>query len=103
MQKGHFLYYPNGQQANEVRIKLPFKLHIVDGGLLEQVSGQVHGKCQISYINGWTILGMWDRSLDSRGNSSSSFLFRGIHQLDDAIKLAIEHYPEIWERIKPVL
>jgi hypothetical protein len=55
----------------------------------------------LAIINGWTILGMWDRSGDKRGASNASFLLEGVFSFNEARKLTAEYFPQLWLRIQP--
>ena len=46
----------------------------------------------------WTILAFWDRSVDTRGGCSSTYLLEGTHDYPTAVKLAKEHFPTVWAR-----
>lgn len=48
----------------------------------------------------WTVLSMWDRSGDSRGNSNSSFLTVGVFTAEEMWALAERDFPTIVKRIR---
>jgi hypothetical protein len=99
--KGHFLYLMDARQhASREDERLPFKFHILDGALLPQNTCQPQGECHLAYIGGWTILSMWDRTADARGNSNASFLFEGQFTMEEAKELAAKHHPTMWKRIQ---
>lgn len=72
-EKGHFLYDVNGYQVWSEH-PLPFRYPILDGSLLPPREPEEQGKLHLAIINGWTILGMWDRTADKRGGCNCSFI-----------------------------
>lgn len=59
---------------------------------------QPQGAALLHYKDGWTALSFWDRSVDRRLGSNSTFMFRGEHDFDALVKLAQERFPTIWSR-----
>lgn len=103
-QLGHYLYEPSGRMAGrEAERALPFKMHILDTGLLPDIGPCTEGFIHRSVINGWTVLTFWDRSGDSRGNSNSSFIIEGDHQAEAALAIAKAAFPSIFSRFTFVL
>jgi len=47
----------------------------------------------------WTVLGMWDRTVDNRAHSNSNFIERGKWTFDQMVEIAKRKFPAIWERI----
>jgi hypothetical protein len=72
-----------------------------DGTLCPE-GGQAQGAAILHQKNGWTAIGFWDRTGDSRGNSNSNFLVNGTYTFDEMCKLAQEAYPALWKRIGSV-
>lgn len=99
--QGHYLYDANGQAvwSSKSLNLLPFRYAILDGGLLPPGLVEEQGKLHLAVINGWTILGMWDRSADTRGNCNASFIVEGVHALDVMIAISKDTFPNIWTRI----
>jgi hypothetical protein len=68
---------------------------------LEEGSGmQPEGKALLHHKDGWTALGFWDRSGDTRLNSNSNFLVRGTYTFDEMLALAKEQFHDVFARIK---
>lgn len=61
---------------------------------------QIEGLAKVTHLNGWTILSFWDRSVDSRGGSNSTFLEQGTLTFDEMVAKAKEVFPTIWARFK---
>lgn len=107
---GHYLFarQKNGAIRSVYDVKHPWeekgKPHI-DGGL---APGKRHryeadeeapmGQAALHYKRGWTALSFWDRTVDGRGNSSSTFLAEGFFAYADFVQLAKEQWPELWAR-----
>lgn len=78
----------------------------VDGGLAPRKSEGRHaaehaqGVAALHHKDGWTALSFWDRTGDSRGNSSSTFLAeREDATYDDMVTLACEAFPQVIARL----
>jgi hypothetical protein len=65
------------------------------------------GVAALHHKDGWTALSFWDRSVDSRGNSSSTFIFDAELDFAAALAAAREHFPTVVARypfeIRPLL
>lgn len=97
---GHFLYGVNGQKEYYEDKALPFRYQSLDGGLLPPASREKLGEFYLSIINGWTVLGMWDRSGDKRFGSSASFIAEGVHTEEEMKIISSQHFPKQWARIQ---
>lgn len=64
--------------------------------------GQPQGLVKLTQMGGWTAIGFWDRTGDSRGNSNSNFIVRGEFSFDQMCQLAQAQYPELWKRFGTV-
>jgi len=47
---------------------------------------------------GWTALSFWDRSVDNRGASNSTFILEGDYDFNQALALARSLFPSIFAR-----
>ncbi len=61
---------------------------------------QTEGEPLLLHKDGWTMLGMWDRSGDRRGGSCSAFAFQAVLTLDEAVAAARRLFPGVIERIE---
>jgi len=97
---GHYLF--NSKGGSEHAQFHPAAKHI-DGLLGDWVEdvpenlGRVH---VIRFGVRWTILAFWDRSVDSRGGSHSSFIFKGAVPAAEAMAKAKELFPHVFARAK---
>jgi hypothetical protein len=57
-----------------------------------------NGVALLHHRDGWTALSFWDNSVDSRGNSSSTFIFEDTLDFDEALVRARELFPQVFER-----
>lgn len=82
-------------------------MKICDGGLgLEDIDGGNTEGCGIwAYVRGYSIVSFWDRSIDSRGGSTSSFLVKGLHSFAAVLECAENFFPNIFKRytFKPII
>ena len=103
--KGHFLYDSNGRGVSEAG---PFKENEIDGTFCPKLSDQDQAFASLVYKNGWTIMAMWDRSIDKRFASNIAFIAEGQltqqqmwetanHYFPDRIKL-LAAAPDIYKR-----
>jgi len=96
---GHVLYAGNRQiHDRDLPDDFPIPPYILDGGLLPPKMPQTQGRAELIHLKDWTIITFWDRSADTRGSSSSSFVIRGILDFTEAVRLAMKFYPQIWDR-----
>lgn len=76
----------------------------LDGGLPPRPDGPhseaPNGQAALHQKDGWTALAFWDNSVDTRGNSHSTFLFEGTCDFDAALASAREQFPTIFARYK---
>jgi hypothetical protein len=71
----------------------------LDGVLLKGRPGQRQGEAVVEQRDGWTALSFWDRSIDSRGGSSSTFVFDALLSPEEALAAAREAFPPIFARL----
>lgn len=86
--------YPHSTQKEIGEIPWGYSL---DGGLLKgKRLGQ--GEAVVDRRDGWTALSFWDYSVDSRGGSSSTFVFDADLEPDTALEAAREAFPPVFAR-----
>ncbi len=113
---GHYLFDKNRNllrnpafRAWEDRAGSPSKF--IDNGLswackrkLPGIPPETEGVAKVTHLiaNGfdWTVLGFWDRSVDSRYNSWSMFIATGTYDFDRMVELAKQNFPQVWARYK---
>lgn len=100
--KGHFLWDPltNWPSLKNLPADWPFGPHgeELDGGYTPK-HGQKQSRALLAHVDGWTVLAMWDRTVDSRPGSNSNFVAKGELTFDEMVGLAKEHFSKVWERI----
>jgi hypothetical protein len=101
---GHYLYTPDLRTERRAG---PFTVAMLDTpfcpGMTPASRGvgpqdQTEGVARLTHVDGWTVLSFWDRSVDNRRGSHSTFVLRGTHAFDDAVRLAREVFPRVWAR-----
>jgi len=96
---GHYLHVPGGATVRESWIPEDFPLNwkTLDGGLLPKHQDPVSR--YLWRTTGWTIVTMWDRTVDSRPNSCAAFVVRGEMGMQEVWNLARQHFPVQVERL----
>ncbi len=97
---GHYLHEPGGRSIRyEAAGPWGTKL---DGRVQpeEQVACIGNGlpPMRLIHKDGWTSLGFWDRTVDTRPGSCAAFVSTGTHTEEAMVKLAKEHFPKVWAR-----
>jgi hypothetical protein len=54
----------------------------------------------LAHWRGWSVLAMWDRSIDTRGACNAAFIAEGELTHAELWVLAKQHYPKIVARLK---
>lgn len=94
---GHYWRLPDGRRSNPYG---PFG-SCPDGTLCPK-GNQYQGKAWLHHKDGWTAIGLWDRTGDARGNSNSNFIVEGTYTFDEMCELIALQWLELWERIGKV-
>jgi hypothetical protein len=111
---GHYWWDASSQSMGSRRAEMRVGAQIaskIDGGFCPGVSTnpnrpydrtrpEVEGEAALHYVDGWTILGFWDRSVDKRGACNSNFIIRGHCTFDEVLQIAREQYPQVMGRLK---
>jgi hypothetical protein len=98
LDNGHHLYDADGEMMYR-QIETPWGEH-PDGVLCpDERLGQLQGKALLHQKDGWTAIGFWDRTGDSRPGSNSAFMVRGTFTFDEICRLAAAQFPTVWHRI----
>ena len=63
-------------------------------------SDQQEGAARLTHERGATVLSFWDRSVDNRRGSHSTFVIEGTHDFDAAKTLAQNAFPGVWARYR---
>ena len=109
---GHFLHDPSGRSLSREAVG-PFDVYgktgmPIDGKFTPGPHPQYgpSGGLQddtfvaLTYVRGWTVVAMWDNSIDSRPGSNAAFIAEGRLTEADMWALARQHYPQIVARLK---
>lgn len=97
---GHFLYDENGRYVYRKCTDKPELSHSLDGGYWPKDKGQPQSVGALSYENNWSILSCWDRSIDSRYGSHSTFIIEGTHTFDEILVAIKKHFPQVMARME---
>jgi hypothetical protein len=93
---GHTWRSSDGSSCDSVRTANPWGRY-PDGTLCPELQQQ--GAAILHQKNGWTAIGFWDRTGDTRGNSNSNFIVEGTYSFEEMCELAKESHPALWNRI----
>lgn len=98
---GHSLYTSwKGAFYSADRIDYPYTVGKLDQGFLPKNSDRVDGTVYVTRDAGRLILAFWDRSVDSRGGSHSTFVVDGSPTYDEALAACKEAFPLVFSRLK---
>lgn len=106
-QAGHYFYVPGMRSLHSVapvaREANYHELAKLDGGFAPQDtelegSAWFHNE-RVGDIR-YMVISFWDRSVDSRGGSCSTFLMLGDKCFDDALAECRAQFPEVFRRFK---
>jgi hypothetical protein len=95
---GHYLHKPQGISVQNAG---PFTSHI-DGKYPPKTKDirENEKESSITHEQGWTILAMWDRSVDERYGSNAAFLIEGTYTKEQMWQIAKIYYKQIVNRLK---
>jgi len=109
---GHYLHEPGGSTVFRESVG-PFTGGMPSGDQLpldgtfapgprSRARGDIEDETAVAltHIRGWTVLAMWDRSVDARSACNAAFIAEGLKTMDDMWTLARQHYPQIVARLK---
>lgn len=66
--------------------------------LLCRKGEQTEGLARIHHKDGWTAVGYWDRTGDSRYFSNSNFVAEGTFTFEQMMEMARRHFPDVIRR-----
>ncbi len=97
---GHYLW---DEHANHARrgTGLPPSLGVarLDGEFAPK-GPQTEGRAALHHVDGWTVLAFWDRSVDRRHGSHSTFVAEGAHDFAAMVAIARARFPRVWGRYR---
>ena len=100
---GHYLFDRHGNTISDPKareLRIPFRARDLDGLFAPPFGNENETATALSHVHHWTILGIWDRSVDRRPGSNAAFLVSGIEDEDAAWRHAREAFPQVVARLK---
>lgn len=99
---GHYFYDDRLRSVRYDRALAVIPWDRVDGALAPRVgrAEKPQGVAALHHKDGWTALAFWDRTGDTRGNSSSTFFIEGEAPFDVALGIARETFPSLFARFE---
>src|SRR5579862_26022 len=70
----------------------------IDGSLAPPDT-HMEGFARVHHKDGWTALSFWDRTIDSRPGSHSTYLAEGYYTFDQMVEFASKRFAERWNRM----
>lgn len=102
VEKGHYIWPSDGGRSRlyfkQFSESAPFE-HL-DDDRWQPRSTRAEGAALLSHVDGWTVFGFHDYSIDSRPGSHSTFAARGIHSAEVMEQEARRLFPDVWARFK---
>ena len=105
---GHYLRGPDGRMFTAELSPAPM-WHIDGNYCPGRIPGtpqwkrrtrpEVEGEARLTHESDMTILGIWDRSVDKRPGSHSTYIALGTHDFETMRRLCAETYPERWKKL----
>lgn len=96
---GHYLFDPTSYRHYRDKVT-PWEPNELDTGLAPKTAEyQQQSAAKLHVKDGWTAIGMWDRSADKRYASNAAFVAEGEHSFEEMVRLFAEHFPEQHARI----
>ena len=98
-QSGHYLWDRDRRYLAPRETSCPLKSSEIVGVFAPR-GGEDERRLQLTHVHGWTVLAMWDRSIDTRPGSNAAFLESGTLTVDQMIATAERQFPTIAARLK---
>lgn len=108
---GHYLHEPGGRSLSRDEVGpfdvygkagLPLDGKFTPGPHPQYGTGGLQDESfvALTHVRGWTVMAMWDHSVDTRGGSNAAFITEGSLTHADMWRLARAHFPHIVARLK---
>lgn len=97
---GHYAYREDGSKVDSHTwvAMCPWGFQ-VDGGIQPKGS-QEEGVAAIVHKDGWTALTFWDRTIDTRPGSHSTYLAEGTFTFEQMVEMAKSKWARRWSIMK---
>lgn len=117
---GHYLFWENGRSELPARVggkqrpdEFPWNemssIHGIDCELQPgcyrkdgrwKHGDEVEGHAALHHKVGWTALALWDRSVDRRGQSNSTYFAKGDFTFEQMVDMAKARFAHRWNKMK---
>jgi len=95
---GHHMYDPTDTLFYVRKLETPWGSY-PDGTLCPEKTYQ-NGLALLHHKDGWTAVGFWDQSGDTRPGSHSTFLVKGTYTFDEMLALAKAQWTGVFARMR---
>ena len=96
---GHRAYDKN-MTSTYLRVDSKLQWVQMADGLLAPRDSTKQGIAVFHFIHGYSIISFWDRSINKRGGSSSTFFIKGEFTFEETLEGAKNIFPSIFERFE---
>ena len=107
---GHFLFAEGGRHASREEYDWHPWGDDIDGAIQPGVvfergswrskGALIDGEAVLHHKDGWTALSFWDRTIDSRPGSHSTYIARGIFTFEQMVEMAKSRFAGRWGEMK---
>lgn len=110
-QAGHYFFDVDGLRPHSSQIaRCPWTENEIDGvlqpgcaltrgGYWTHTGPELEGKALVHYKDGWTALSFWDRSVDSRPASNSTYIVEGTVAFEQMVEFAKKSFAARWNKM----
>lgn len=98
-QTGHYFFSDDGCSRHAAVDETPWRYE-VDGGLAPNGPSGPEGIALLHKKDGWTAISFWDRTVDTRPGSCSTYLAEGDFTFEQMVEMAKTRFAERWNRMK---
>ena len=99
---GHTLRDADGSVHRDIVLPQALRFTRLDAGYCDPTCSQAQGRALLHHVAGWTVLALWDRTVDTRFGSNSAFLVEGTHGFAEVCDQARAAFPLVWQRLHKV-
>jgi hypothetical protein len=97
---GHYLHRSDGMRFYGEQSSSPFSAAQLDGVFAPRGVNGRDDVATLTHVHGWTVLAMWDYSVDKRPGSNAAFLIPGTHVEAEVWRQAAAVFPSVVARLK---
>lgn len=107
---GHYMFNEHRMWVHKEEDNIPWNGQIdgrlqpgcrfEDGRWEHYDADETEGRALLHHKNGWTALSFWDRSVDTRFASNSTYFAEGTFTFEQMVEMAKARFADRWNRMK---